>query len=350
MTAAVLTVLCCSCPFVLRSGLFAIPTAAADGSCSDSNYLRYALGDTRSCTRSTGSVALSALCVSGGIFSGARYVANLQLGKTASAVPAQTAQYVAANITAVWQRAYAADGSGALLSSSATIPEPTWNAATLSCDNVLQSVDYLFTYLEGGSITTDPAPLVTAYLTSLPTSDGLITGRGSIIQTFTTTWQAVRHTLLSGFAFRVCICRHSLLLTLIRSCSCAGSSAVCTVLSRRSDNGRASQIGKSRLSSRSSRVERRCEIKGYPVSRQRCHDHHDCDGHRAGHARSDCFAKDGRGTLFHLATRSRAHSLVRSRRQILLLSLPDPVAARRALSRGSGSLLWKPVYFPGHLG
>ena len=174
-----------------RSGLFAIPTAAADGSCSDSNYLRYALGDTRSCTRSTGSVQLSTLCATD-LFSGTRYVANIQLGKTASAVPAQTAQYVAANITAVWQRAYAADGSGALLSSSTAIPAPVWNPVTNACDNVLQRVEYTFTYLEGGSITTDPAPLVTAYLTSLPTSNGAATGSGTIIQTFVTKWQAVR--------------------------------------------------------------------------------------------------------------------------------------------------------------
>lgn len=172
--------------YLTNGGLLAIPAAAADGSCSDSSYLRYALSDTRSCMRSAGSAPLTAALCTSGIFSGTRYVANMMLGKTAAAVPAQTAQYVAANITAVWQRAYAADGSGALLSSSPTLLEPSWNAVTSSCDNVLQSVEYLFTYLEGGSISTDPPPLVTAYLTSLPASTA------NIMQTFKTTWQAVR--------------------------------------------------------------------------------------------------------------------------------------------------------------
>lgn len=173
----------CACAALLDSGLFVVPTAGSDGLCSDSSYLRYLTGSTRSCLRSTSSLASS--CAAGGTFSGSRYVSNIKVGKIRTANPTLTTQYVAANISAVYlvdaatgavsflasQSYGSATTTGNTTSSSSlgsfTFPEPSWNGSTCRCENVLLSVDYLLTHEAGGQVSSVPAPNVVAYVTSI---------------------------------------------------------------------------------------------------------------------------------------------------------------------------------------
>jgi tectonic-1/3 len=159
---------------------------------------------------------LAAACTAGSILSGTKYVDNIKVGILRTSSPSLPTQYVSANISAVWYLD-AATGALTFVSSQSyttssgsvngtatttatlgpfTFPEPTWNLATCTCDNVLHSVSYLVTHEAGGQVSSIPAPRIEAVVTSVTASSSAgVCGAAQVAQSYSVDWQLSDHVL-----------------------------------------------------------------------------------------------------------------------------------------------------------
>lgn len=154
--------------YMTNDGNFVLPAADGNGQCSDAGYMRYLYNGISTCRRTADD--LPTACTSGGIFSGSRYLTNLKVGTIRTASPALTTQYVGLRVGSVYSQA--SDGTLTLLggdtdTTTFTVPEPSWDAATCTCSNVLQAVTYNMTYQPGGQISSTSVPTATAILTTI---------------------------------------------------------------------------------------------------------------------------------------------------------------------------------------
>ncbi len=156
------------------SGFLTFPARGFTSECSDRNFPRYRRDYSHSCLRSTSN--LPSTCTSA--YDANQYVTNVYAGILRSAVPSISSQYVSITLSSLIYRTIAGD----TVLATSSLPVPTYNAGTSTCDNALISLAYTFNYDPAGTVTAVSARVVIGPVTA--SAAGFV----SVPQTYAASW------------------------------------------------------------------------------------------------------------------------------------------------------------------